>query len=419
MGKQNVSWLRVIKAAEYLLVFMIVINFRSVWVTTAGTSAESASYFLVIILSTFLFAVNSFIYHQKWYKSEMVRFVLITVLLLISTLHSIIQGSGIEHSTAPIIFAIVLTLAWITEYKSGRFFELINVFVKLMFVITCASLFFWMLSMLNVPTNSSISILWGGLRSINGYFHIHYLASGSNVILGVNIVRNTAFFSEAPMYSFLICIALAMHLFLQQRSSSNLIDKRTIIFLITIFTTASTTGVIVGIISVVATIIFQSSNRVGRSMLMIVGLGILVYIIIYLLEMKSEANVWSVSARMDDVLAGIAAWKIHPWFGSGLGNFRVYKQYISQSRLLIGANSGYSSGIFQILFTGGIYYFVAIVIIPFLGFMKINRNSYVFGILFVILLFNTIVDSTALLFFVVSLGYSSLVVVKGFGKEVS
>ena len=122
---------------------------------------------------------------------------------------------------------------------------------------------------------------------------------------------------------------------------------------------------------------------------------------------------------MDDVLAGIAAWKIHPWFGSGLGNFRVYMQYISQSRLLIGANSGYSSGIFQILFTGGIYYFVAIVIIPFLGFMKINRNSYVFGILFVILLFNTIVDSTALLFFVVSLGYSSLVVVKGFGKEVS
>ncbi|MEN2378829.1 O-antigen ligase family protein [Lacticaseibacillus paracasei] len=419
MGKQNVSWLRVIKAAEYLLVFMIVINFRSVWVTTAGTSAESASYFLVIILSTFLFVVNSFIYHQKWYKSEMVRFVLITVLLLISTLHSIIQGSGIKHSTAPIIFAIVLTLAWITEYKSGRFFELINVFVKLMFVITCASLFFWMLSMLNVPTNSSISILWGGLRSINGYFHIHYLASGSNVILGVNIVRNTAFFSEAPMYSFLICIALAMHLFLQQRSSSNLIDKRTIIFLITIFTTASTTGVIVGIISVVATIIFQSSNRVGRSMLMIVGLGILVYIIIYLLEMKSEANVWSVSTRMDDVLAGIAAWKIHPWFGSGLGNFRVYMQYISQSRLLIGANSGYSSGIFQILFTGGIYYFVAIVIIPFLGFMKINRNSYVFGILFVILLFNTIVDSTALLFFVVSLGYSSLVVVKGFGKEVS
>lgn len=419
MGKQTISWLRVIKAAEYLLVFMIVINFRSVWVTTAGTSAENASYFLVIILSTFLFAVNSFIYHQKWYKSEMVRFVLITVLLLISTLHSIIQGSGIEHSTAPIIFAIVLTLAWITEYKSGRFFELINVFVKLMFVITCASLFFWMLSMLNVPTNSSISILWGGLRSINGYFHIHYLASGSNVILGVNIVRNTAFFSEAPMYSFLICIALAMHLFLQQRSSSNLIDKRTIIFLITIFTTASTTGVIVGIISVVATIIFQSSNRVGRSMLMIVGLGILVYIIIYLLEMKSEANVWSVSTRMDDVLAGIAAWKIHPWFGSGLGNFRVYMQYISQSRLLIGANSGYSSGIFQILFTGGIYYFVAIVIIPFLGFMKINRNSYVFGILFVILLFNTIVDSTALLFFVVSLGYSSLVVVKGFGKEVS
>lgn len=416
MGKQTVSWLRVIKAAEYLLVFMIVINFRSVWVTTAGTSAENASYFLVIILSTFLFAVNSFIYHQKWYKSEMVRFVLITVLLLISTLHSIIQGSGIEHSTAPIIFAIVLTLAWITEYKSGRFFELINVFVKLMFVITCASLFFWMLSMLNVPTNSSISILWGGLRPINGYFHIHYLASGSNVILGVNIVRNTAFFSEAPMYSFLICIALAMHLFLQQRSSSNLIDKRTIIFLITIFTTASTTGVIVGIISVVATIIFQSSNRVGRSMLMIVGLGILVYIIIYLLEMKSEANVWSVSTRMDDVLAGIAAWKIHPWFGSGLGNFRVYMQYISQSRLLIGANSGYSSGIFQILFTGGIYYFVAIVIIPFLGFMKINRNSYVFGILFVILLFNTIVDSTALLFFVVSLGYSSLVVVKGFGK---
>lgn len=419
MGKQTISWLRVIKAAEYLLVFMIVINFRSVWVTTAGTSAENASYFLVIILSTFLFAVNSFIYHQKWYKSEMVRFVLITVLLLISTLHSIIQGSGIEHSTAPIIFAIVLTLAWITEYKSGRFFELINVFVKLMFVITCASLFFWMLSMLNVPTNSSISILWGGLRSINGYFHIHYLASGSNVILGVNIVRNTAFFSEAPMYSFLICIALAMHLFLQQRSSSNLIDKRTIIFLITIFTTASTTGVIVGIISVVATIIFQSSNRVGRSMLMIVGLGILVYIIIYLLEMKSEANVWSVRTRMDDVLAGIAAWKIHPWFGSGLGNFRVYMQYISQSRLLIGANSGYSSGIFQILFTGGIYYFVAIVIIPFLGFMKINRNSYVFGILFVILLFNTIVDSTALLFFVVSLGYSSLVVVKGFGKEVS
>lgn len=419
MGKQTVSWLRVIKAAEYLLVFMIVINFRSVWVTTAGTSAKIASYFLVIILSTFLFAVNSFIYHQKWYKSEMVRFMLITVLLLISTLHSIIQGSGIEHSTTPIIFAIVLTLAWITEYKSGRFFELINVFVKLMFVITCASLFFWMLSMLNVPTNSSISILWGGLRSINGYFHIHYLAAGSNVILGVNIVRNTAFFSEAPMYSFLICIALAMHLFLQQRSSSNLIDKRTIIFLITIFTTASTTGVIVGIISVVATIIFQSSNRVGRSMLMIVGLGILVYIIIYLLEMKSEANVWSVSARMDDVLAGIAAWKIHPWFGSGLGNFRVYMQYISQSRLLIEANSGYSSGIFQILFTGGIYYFVAIVIIPFLGFMKINRNSYVFGILFVILLFNTIVDSTALLFFVVSLGYSSLIVVKGFGKEVS
>ena len=97
---------------------------------------------------------------------------------------------------------------------------------------------------------------------------------------------------------------------------------------------------------------------------------------------------------------------VHPFFGNGLENTLAYLPFIQGYRVVEGGNSGFSSGLLQILMTGGVFYFIWIVFIP-LAKMFFKSRSYLFlGLIFLIMLINTVIYDTFMMFFISALFYA-------------
>jgi len=94
------------------------------------------------------------------------------------------------------------------------------------------SIFFWVLSTMGVPTNSTATIAWGGYQDVSGYLDLHFIAQGKISFMGFNAVRNTGFFVEAPMYSYILCIGLMISVFIDHRK--RLINYQSLLLMVAI-----------------------------------------------------------------------------------------------------------------------------------------------------------------------------------------
>ena len=84
----------------------------------------------------------------------------------------------------------------------------------------------------------------------------------------------------------------------------------------------------------------------------------------------------------------------------------VYLPFIQGTRVLDNGNTGFSSGLFQILMTGGLFYFSVIFLIPLMRMFRMNRNYLFLALLFLVMLLNTVIYDTYLMFFLSALFYA-------------
>jgi hypothetical protein len=226
-----------------------------------------------------------------------------------------------------------------------------------------------------------ISYKWGNnISNTPNYYNIYYETQNIN-FLGIDLIRNSGIFAEAPMHSLCLCMALAIELFLKTEVKK----IRILILSITLLTTISTSGYLFIILALVGKFIFlkKHSTILKIIVLPIIGLGVYFVVSALILEKK---NTISYESRSNNIEMQLKQWKHSPIFGVGYGGVIDDKKNILEN----------SNSFFSILADGGIYmfslYLSCLLISPLFLFFKHKNTEYLFMFLSVFYLFSIVVS---------------------------
>ncbi|WP_164878525.1 O-antigen ligase family protein [Pediococcus acidilactici] len=280
------------------------------------------------------------------------------------------------------------------DYQNGNVDRILQTFKNIVVILACVSLVFWLLAMFGLNTNTTKLVSWGGVRSVYGYSFLHYISQGSVNFLGLpRVIRNTGIFVEAPMYSYVLCMAMLVSIFLEKRDIA--FSWKTWILMITILTTTSSTGAIILAVTIFVRLTFfnKKTHFSIKILLVVLLIPVLLIIIANVISKKVDANWYSSSSvRYNDFMAGFLAWRLHPWLGNGFGNYSVLVSNMDYRRLINNFNTGFSTGFMEMLAYGGIpagmYYISPVAILLFK-----NRKLFVFSaIVFLLFVFTLVND---------------------------
>lgn len=279
---------------------------------------------------------------------------------------------------------------------------------KMVVLVAVVSIIFWIFgSQFGVIRPSSeIYSDWSD-RYVNSYMYLYFEPQYIHGFWGSSIlVRNSAIFTEAPMCALAFCTALLVELFLEKKTNLFVCGVLTI----GILTTISGTGYIVLILAYY--FYFILSNKKGifyqavRVFLVFLSFGVVIGLY-YILA--NRVTSLSGNIRIDDLKAGIQAWKEKLIFGNGIYNLSAIQKHMSSFRSY---NVGFSNSIFQILSDGGIYLFGLYLVSGIKGIMTCLIKKDTYGTVFIILvivLFALVISSyfnlTMCVFIMMSLGF--------------
>lgn len=300
-----------------------------------------------------------------------------------------------------VLFPICLLI-----YKTSKY-NVLNKFLKyyvtiMLFLAIISIIFYFLGPIFNIiKYTGKESIYWGGIKINYSYFWVFFCRQ-KEFFFYRSIYRNTGIFTEGPMYSLSLVIALSINTFL-------LNDKKflkKIIFLFTIITTISTTGIIVSAIIIALDFLKNKYNskviRYIKILIFPICIIILGGVSVYFYSLKQDTS--SYETRIDDYVSSFLAWKQKPIFGNGYGNNDAIKFYMSSFRA---DNKGLSNSIMVLLAQGGIvlfmFYFGAII-----NILKCHKDKEIikFVIIIIILFVTTIFLYMPMLINLLAISYS-------------
>ena len=233
--------------------------------------------------------------------------------------------------------------------------SVIRKFVKIVFILAIVSLFFWVFgSLLKViPSSGTVKYLWGRPYSVGeSFFFLHNNAPGQTAwswrIFGDSVFRNSGIFAEAPMFSFVLAVALVLNIWLK-RDKMNII--REIIFIVTIVTTFSASGIVCAFFVLAYRLLqwlLSIKNKQKRCILVIViSLAIAAAIVFSWEFIFNKISASSTSHRLLDFRNGLRSFAQNPILGNGINSPRP-------DELSYTSGYGYSNAIVPVLVDGGI-----------------------------------------------------------------
>lgn len=294
---------------------------------------------------------------------------------------------------------------------------------RLVTFVAVYSLFMWILCSICriIPPSGVVMTSWNDTSfldtPINSYFGVYFETQYKSVA-GVQLVRNTSIFTEAPMASLHFSLALLIESLLKKKCDG----KTFIILALAILTTMATTGYLV-LMFVALTLLFSWLSQkafIGKKALKAVKLavaaiGICVVAVILLLKIETVSG----SIRFDDMCAGVKAFCDHPLLGNGFSNLLAIQKYMSHWRMY---NVGFSSGLLWILSDGGIWlglvHVLPIVMATYMGIKHKQTGVSLFAILIFAIFLITVFQYTLLLSFMLAFlaTYQNSLFKKGSGE---
>lgn len=280
----------------------------------------------------------------------------------------------------------------------------ISIFTKfenMIIALSVISLFFWILASIGIKPNVVSNMGWGGSNlenshNVYGYYYLDFITQGKVHLLFIHsIIRNSGIFVEAPIYSYVLCVALFVELFL--KNNNKIFNYKVIILLITIFSTTSSMGIMLGLCSILLRFEYVSSNQYYKLIALLI-MGIIALIIfksLFLEKLDEQFNNGitnydsSYFIRSDDIVSCLKAWKNHLLIGNGFGNITAIYKYMNPNRFLPNGNTGLSSGFFDILSDGGLL-FGSFYILPTLLSMKYQKVRVISIICFILSMINMV-----------------------------
>ena len=282
---------------------------------------------------------------------------LIIIIYLIYQIPLILHVSNGEYLLTYIIkYVVFISVIIYLSQDTSFLYTTIQYLIEIVFCIALVSLFFFVF--VNIfgiiqPTDKFM-LLWEPARNIDSYCGIYFTSLTNN---SITFAKNSAIFTEAPIWAALLSIVTSFELFGKRHPRLGHI----IVFYITLFTTLSTTAYIFVILSITCIIYQQYKKRIKSKIikficsLFIIGVGCVGSVIIFrILEEKSSHGI-SFLTRADDLRVAVNVFKEHPIIGVGFGNTTYRSNYFSEERFAVD-KGGQSSDFASLLGSGGIYF---------------------------------------------------------------
>lgn len=376
---------------EYIVVLFIILECRSVY-----------TYMLIDLINDVLFRGTLFLLgllvllarKGNIHILKTIGFILLYGCWLLPSIIKILPQNQLSY-ICRFYFLIILFVVYLACNRQN-YYNLLSKYVNLIVFLSVFSVIMWLLCSIFqiLPLDYTVPYYWTpNVKLINSYYYL-YFETQNSLFCGIPIVRNTAIFTEAPMYNFHLCLALLALLFLKKERS---ITKVSILSL-TILTTFSTTGQLFLLISFFLKFLLSEFSLKYKIMVWFISLilgVVLVFVGNEILENKKQANN-SYAIRITDMKKEFRMWEQNPIMGVGYGN---------------STNKNSSNSTFFILANGGIYLFslycFSILIYPFIKMKSIRLK--VFFVLFFVLFSITIVPNSIVVFLIISFSFSRII----------
>ena len=345
------------------------------------------SYFLIAILGIWilLLGFSKRLIFRKWNLGfSFIYLIFLSVLVIIG-----------DFKHIEFLFSVMFCFALFMIYLSDadRVDYTLKAFSNIIVVISIISLFFFIFaSILKIIPYTNVysgeAINWGSNHY--DYFHLYNESQWIDVF-SYSGVRNIGPFVEAPMFNYVLCLALYYELFLNR---ANFRKVHTAILIVTLITTFSTTGLISAIILLI--IIYYSRMKKWIQFILLPAILALCIIIAYIfVQDKVNNNFNSTSVRMDDIQSCIKCFLDNFWIGAGYENMSALRRY-----RFLNVGDTLSSGLSGILAFGGVllgFWYVFPIFIAIIRFIKNKNRSEMGWILFTsLLLVFTVVQTRVL-----------------------
>ncbi len=289
-----------------------------------------------------------------------------------------------------------LFLLFIMNTNSLEWF--MEAFTNIIFIICILSLIFFVFgSLMGIikPTGyyPYTEIGWGK-NNYSDFYHL-YCEGQTVVALGYSGVRNISMFVEGPMLTYVIGFAMYYELFFRSLGFRKSFIG---VFIITIATSFSTTGILIVIFLMYMKFYdFVKKNKFIKYLIVPIVICIVGYSLFFVVEDKFTSNVYSASARTDDILASFKCFFSNFFNGVGYQNMDAIESY----RLFKRSNAGLSTGVGAILAYGGLLWgswYIVPFIVAIANYIRKpeTRKKMAFVIMAFMLLFVTVVQSRIL-----------------------
>ena len=357
---------------EYFVALSFLLDGRFIWlVEKQDTSMRSNLLWFMLIISVIMC-----IYFYRYIKKDNLSNCIWTVFILSIYLlfYLILQSNNRTMFIKFFISVIVLVVFYYLCCLDKNIPSVLEKYENLVIIIAIISLIVWFMgSIMGIikPSSSVLSYWTGNPVVTKSYYGLYYETQMTiNRILGSQIIRNSAIFTEAPMANMHFCIALLIEMFLKDNTSK----RKSIILIIAIASTFSVVGysLVLGIIILKKLMSKQKSRLLNFIKYCIMPIAIIfISIIIYGL-ISSKLSTYSGSYRIDDYIVCYKAWKENIPLGGGIGNDEYIKAFMGAWR---SENTGLSNSVLQILAHGGLYLGILYFLIFFLGFKDSIENK--------------------------------------------
>lgn len=392
---------------EYMLAIFIILDCRSVFQHTLSNSNVINIALCALICCLVMLNLLAKRYDKNKVKKAILYFMVYYLYMGLFILLNDMEGTKNYIYAFGIIFPLLFFYYYTSKKTKESIIKMLEKISNVMIVIATVSIILYFLGpILNlIKPTGSIYMKWGGERAILSYYNLQFITQNIS-IFGINIIRNTSIFTEAPMYSLNLSIALAIQMMISP-SKNSFIKK--IILVITIITTTSTTGIIIATELIFFKILLQKSNKrivkITKSIWFPIICIILFSIATFFYDFRSETNSYSI--RIDDYRASYQAWLEHPIVGNGYGSIEQIEEYMSGFRM---NNTGLSNSILVLLAQCGIYWGI-IYMTPFIlaivyGIKNQKSSVIIFAGTIMILFITAIFQYTVMMLNLLAIGYS-------------
>lgn len=356
---------------QYTFVLCMVLNFRSIWLSNEALEGVGR----IIKLMMGLSVVGGFLLSDKLHGIRLQRcfFAIFSIALYLSIWYlNDMEGNRSFMSVIIQLFAIIVYCYFIEDTME----DTMHKFSNIVFVIGIASIIFWLFGSLAgiIKPTGYIYSTWTGddtAKWVASYYGVYFETQSSDLFGMVSdsiLHRNTAIFTEAPMASFVFCMA-----FLSEFLMRNKINRhRVSLFILFILSTMSTTGVITLVLAFCLRYILNMDRKRRSAIILLLPIIVVACWLVLDFFISQKLATSSGSTRADDFMAGYKAWMTAPLFGRGDKALEVIQYYMSYFRKY---NLGFSNSPMLILSSGGIYLFLPYLLSTIKGIAKVIRRG--------------------------------------------